>query len=192
MKKVLIPVLTLLMSVMTACNFSESTNKEDVTESNILESSQTIGTTEKTIQTEVVTENIEKETTATETILKAEKLNLGEVDEWNFNSRSKFIYFTDYGRYYPVEIGGRQSANYVLCLDRGDGAPEILTETEDSYVMYCEGNSLYLSKHFWLENKYVRYKLENGDLTEINNFPFDYYKYLTDEYTYYYRKDKKI
>ncbi|MGN1085901.1 MAG: hypothetical protein ACI4Q5_02605, partial [Porcipelethomonas sp.] len=120
------------------------------------------------------------------------ELNLGEVYEWGMDSNTSFVYFTDYGRYYEVEIGGRQSANYVLCLDRGYGEPEILTATEDCSVICREGNSLYLSKYFWGDKENELFRLEDNVMTliEEDELPFSSRKYFTDEYIYYCKRNE--
>lgn len=191
MKKFFILCIVALTAVMCGCNSGESSSQTSTTE-NVTESipetiELTVPATEEVTETQAESETVPKETIPSATMPMAEELNLGEVYEWGMNSSTNFIYFTDYGRYYEVEIGGRQSANFVLCLDRGYGEPEILTETEDSYVICCEGNSLYLSKYFWGDNKNVLYRLENNVMTAIEkeDLPFSYRKYFTDEYIYY-------
>lgn len=114
-----------------------------------------------------VTETDPVVTTTTEmAVPKAVDLNLTEEEEWSFNNRSKFIYFTEDGCYYPVEIGGRQSANYVLCFEDLNGNQTIFEETEDSAWHYFDENVVYMFKHDWRKDwdKYGYYKLENGEL----------------------------
>lgn len=136
--------------------FSETS---DVTETKILT------TTLITVSSEITTETIPQVLD----LSKYENMNY----ENNYNYRN-FIYFTDYGRYYHVEIGGRDSANYVLCFESIDGSTEILTETEDSVVEYSDNNSLYLRKykdHNY--NQQEKYKLVGNKLIPIENYPFD-------------------
>ena len=72
-----------------------------------------------------------------------------------------------------------------MCLDRGNGNTEVLTETEDSTVMYSDEKSLYLSKYIWKDNKSVLYKLENDSITAIDEYPFECGKYNIGNYIYY-------
>ena len=71
-----------------------------------------------------------------------------------------------------------------MCFDRGNDVPEVLTETEDSTVIYCDENSLYISKYIWQDNKYLKYKLENGNMTAIDEYPFKCGKYYIGNYIY--------
>ena len=188
MKKIFVLFLVLLILIMSACSFNESSKlhrAESVQETSAVESS------EKTAETETVAETAQ----TSAAVPKAKKLNLGEVDEYSSPTYSKFIYFTDYGRYYPVEIGGRNSANYVLCFDGGNNIPEVLTETEDSIVMYSKGNSLYIKKSLIKQGKigeYVLYKLEENKLTAIDEYPFECGKYYIGNYIYYSSRNNDI
>lgn len=190
MKKIVL-IFILCMSTMYSCSPHGSSNRENTTQTNTELSSQNIETTEKVIEIQTTSETVQPETTQ---LNKAENLNLGEVYEYilknNFNT--KFIFFTNYGRYYYVEIGGRDSANFVLCLDRGSGDPQILTETEDSSVIYSDENALYLLKFIRENNTYVRCKLEDDNLTAIDEYPFEYEKYFANEYFYYPERNNDI
>lgn len=192
MKKIFILCLAALTAVMCGCNSGESSSQsstaENVTESVPETTEQTAPATEKVTETQAESETVPKETAPPVTDMPmAEELNLGEVYEWGMDSNTSFVYFTDYGRYYEVEIGGRQSANFVLCLDRGYGEPEILTATEDCSVICREGNSLYLSKYFWGDKENELFRLEDNVMTliEEDELPFSSRKYFTDEYIYY-------
>lgn len=198
MKKFFILCIVALTAVMCGCNSGESSSQtsttENVTESIPETTEQTVPATEEITETQAESETVPRETTPPVTAMPmAEKLNLGEVYEWGMNSSTNFIYFTDYGRYYEVEIGGRQSANYVLCLDRGYDEPEILTATEDCSVICREGNSLYLSKYFWGDKENELFRLENNEMTliEKEDLPFSDRKYFTDEYIYYCERNEK-
>ena len=193
MKKIFTLFMPLLILIMTSCSFDESSklhSEESVQET------LAAGTGEEIDGTEAILETVLPTTTPFKTISKAEKINLGEIDEWSFNSCSKFIYFTDFGRYYPIEIGGRQSANYVLCLDTGDGALKILTETEDYISYYCDENNIYIYKTDWLNYNTGVYKLGNDILTEVkviskvNEGNKMYPVYFTNNYIYYCLKNK--
>lgn len=168
------------MSIISACSFN------DLSESEIINNN--FPETSVSEITEKVTETTQTATTSIIPISKVEKLNLGKIDKYSselFSYKNKFIYSTIHGKYYPVEIGRRNSANYVLCLDRGNGNTEVLTETEDSTVMYSDEKSLYLSKYIWKDNKSVLYKLENDSITAIDEYPFECGKYNIGNYIYY-------
>ena len=169
-----------LVMVFSGCSFN------DLSESEIINNN--FPETSVSEITEKVTETTQTATTSIIPISKVEKLNLGKIDKYSselFSYKNKFIYSTIHGKYYPVEIGGRNSANYVLCLDRGNGNTEVLTETEDSTVMYSDEKSLYLSKYIWKDNKSVLYKLENDSITAIDEYPFECGKYNIGNYIYY-------
>ncbi len=135
-------------------------------------------------------------TTVTKTeISKADELNLTEEEKWSFNNTSKFIYYAENGCYYPVEIEGRASANYVLCFEDLDRNQTIFDEMEGYEASYYfDGNAIYMEL---LEEggKYKLCKLENGEfavLKEDMNIRTDVY--FTEEYIYYVCKndDKKV
>ena len=187
MNKICVIFFVLLMSIMSACSFN------DLSESEIINNN--FPETSVSEITEKVTETTQTATTSIIPISKVEKLNLGKIDKYSselFSYKNKFIYSTIHGKYYPVEIGGRNSANYVLCLDRGNGNTEVLTETEDSTVMYSDEKSLYLSKYIWKDNKSVLYKLENESITAIDEYPFEYRKYYIEKYIYYFSRNDGV
>lgn len=212
MKKIFILPLALIMLTANACSFNESSEQESTAESRIksISEASAVETTEKI--TEKATEKPTENVTETESVIKighndrikitsfpkAEKLDLGEVDKYsleNFKYQCKFIYFTDYGRYYDTEIGGRNSANWVLCLDRGYGDPEIFKETEDSCVIYCDKNILYISKSLVAQGKpheFIRYKLEDDKFTVIDEAPFECGKRFIGNYIYYSKRTDDI
>lgn len=195
MKKIFTLSAALLLC-LSACSNDTSSKTESTTES-IPETSAV-----ETTETETVLETTQAATISSTSIPKSEKLNLGKTDEWSFNSRSKFIYFTDYGRYYPIEKGGRNSANYVLCLDRGSDQPRIVTDTEDYNSYYCDGNDIYIYKIDFLNNTSGIYKLENDSLSVIkevsnndgnsNNDNRIFLVYFTENYIYYFQSNKKL
>lgn len=168
MKRLFILYLVLLIPILSACSYMNS-KQESVVDIVRDSSSENIKTTEKVIRN------------------KSKKLDLGAVDEYSLQNfpQNRFIFFTSSGRYYPVQNYGWNSANYVLCLDRGDGNTIVLAETEDSTVMYSDVDSLYLSKYIYNQNKSVKYKLEDDVLTLVDDYPFNYKKYFQKEYIYY-------
>ena len=201
MKKIFVLFLVLLILIMSACSFGES-SKLHRAES--VQKTLTAETGEETDGTEAILETVLPATTPFKNISKAEKLNLGETDEWSFNSRSKFIYFTDYGRYYPVETSGlkdedyddvcgdlaRHDAVYNLCLDDGN-KKTILDNTKNSMSYYCDGNSIYIYKYDDNDNDNDNngiFELYKDDLTKLVDYPDNGYisaVCFTDEYIYY-------
>lgn len=172
MKKIFIICIFLLgLLISSSCSENEFT-KETSTYQNHPEIS---GDISEIKISESISTTMQTETTTAETITSAEEINNGEIDEYSYISNFenyKFIYFTDCGRYYLVDIGGRDSANYVLCFENNDGISEILTETEDCAVEYSDNDSLYLSRHR-SQNVSEKYKLEGNTLIPIDNYPFD-------------------
>ena len=137
-------------------------------------------TTAEDVTTHVVTTEPEQ---TTEAIKNAQKLDIGETDKWSLSDRHKEIFFTDQGRYFYSDIGGRQSANDVLCLDRGYGEPENIPGTPDQYeyfVRYQKGNAIYLSRADH-NREYEYFKLEDNILTPDNEPLIGYY---TEDYVY--------
>lgn len=172
-----------LVMIFSGCSFNKSDNKECSIENKTEITSQTIEAIEKTtLSKDAKTELIPHKITS-----KVEKLDLGKVDEWSFNSRSKFIYFTDYGRYYPVEIGGRNSANYVLCFDEGNDNPKILTETENYVSYYCNQKAIYISKYNFDNHVFGIYKVQRDKVTALKEITGNmmYNIYFDDSYIYY-------
>ncbi len=164
-------IFVALLSILTL--FSCSKNEESHEPNEIQIFSETSDVTETTILTTTLT-TVSSEIT---TVTIPQVLDFSKYENMNYESNysyRNFIYFTDYGRYYPVEIGGRDSANYVLCFEDKNGTAEILTQTEDSVVEYSDNNSLYLRKYN--DHNYKRsykYKLVGNELISIENYPFD-------------------
>ena len=185
MKKIFTVVLVSSILIIVACSSEELLKQNNLTE-NISETL-AVETNQNTSETKTFLETAQTTTMPVTSISKVKKLDLGEIYKYSsmFLSSNKFIYFTDYGRYYQVEIGGRQSANYVWCYEGRNSEPKILTETEDSTVIYCDKNSVYLSKYIWHDNKYLRYKLEKDSIIAIDELPFAYDKYYIENYIYY-------
>lgn len=162
-------IFAILLSIFTliSCSKNETlyepneiqiySETSDVTESTILT------TTLATVSTEVTT------VTITQVLDFSKYENMSYENNYNYHN---FIYFTDYGCYYPVEFGGRDSANYVLCFEDKNGTAEILPETEDCVVEYSDNNSVYLMKY--KDHNYKgKYKLVGNELISIENYPFD-------------------
>lgn len=186
MRKIFTLFMPLLILIMTSCSFNESSKLHS--EESIKETSAT-ETGEEIDGTEVILETVLPATTSIETIPKTENLNLGKTDEWSFNSRSKFIYFTDYGRYYPVEISDLKNKDYDdacgdtakhnmvynLCFDNGS-KKMLLDNTKNCMTYYCDGNSVYIYKYDDKSNNNNGiYKLYKDNLTKIKSSPNDGY-----------------
>ena len=202
MKKIFVLFLVLLISIMSACSFDESSKQDSV--KNVYETV-AVESSEKT----VITKTDTKTAQTSVAIPKAENLNLGETDEWSFNSRSKFIYFTNYGRYYPVETSelknkdyedacgdiARHDAVYNLCLDDGS-EKTVLDSTRNCMTYYCDGNFVYIYKYdnYDTHDNDGIYKLYKGDLTKLADYPDNGYisaVCFTNEQIYYSIFDEK-
>lgn len=184
MKKILF-LLSIFLFILTACDTNKTENLKNAHKSVMVSSSSRIAkTTEKSAVTAY--ESTMQTKTAVTEIPKAKKLNLGETDQWSFNSRSKFIYFTDYGRYYPVGTSGlkaenfdgvcddiaRYSAVYDLCLDDGS-EKTVLSNTRNCVSYYCDGNYVYIYKYddYDTHDSDGIYKLYKGSLTKLADYP---------------------
>ena len=96
-----------LVMVFSGCSFN------DLSESEIINNN--FPETSVSEITEKVTETTQTATTSIIPISKVEKLNLGKIDKYSselFSYKNKFIYSTIHGKYYPVEIGGRNRDVY--------------------------------------------------------------------------------
>lgn len=197
MKIILILQISLLM-ILSACSYDESLQVSE------MESSLEMLAVETTAKlTETVTVTV---TTSSAIINRSKQLNLGKIDKWSFNSRSKFFYFTDYGRYYPVETSGFEDKDYEnacndlsghdaiynLCLDNGN-EKTVLDNTENCMSYYCDGNSIYIYKYDSNNNGGI-YKLYKDGLTKLTDSPDKGYisaVCFTSEHIYYSIFDEK-
>ena len=72
------------------------------------------------------------------------KLELTYIDEWSSYNHNKIIYFTNDGCFYQTEIGGRDSANYILTFNNEiDNSKIPLEKTEDFSPYYFDGSTFY-------------------------------------------------
>lgn len=179
--------------LLSAAVMAVPVNKNQVSEEVDTVENTTEAVTTMTETTAVMTTKITT-TTAVTTITeipKAVDLDLAKEEEWSFNNRSKFIYFTEDGCYYPVEIGGRASANYVLCFEDLNGNQTIFEETEDYSSYYFDGKAIYLTTYGEItpEEKfnpvYKYHKLENGELVTFKEGEESIKLYFTEDYIYY-------
>ncbi len=201
MKKIFTLFLVIIISIIPACSFDEPSKQEVLTE-RVSETS-VVETIERTAETEDEFETTQAATMPRTSVQKIKKLDLGEIDEWSFNSRSKFIYFTDYGRYYPVETSGlsdedfenvcndlaRHSAIYDLCIDNGS-EKTILDDTGNCVPYYCDGSSIYIYKYDDYDNHKNDgiYKLYKEDLIKLIDYPDNGYisaVCFTEDHIYY-------
>ena len=181
------------IALMSAAVMTAPVNKNQVSEEVDTVENTTEAVITMTETTAVMTTKITTTTSATTIteLPRAVDLDLTEEDEWSFNNRSKFIYFTEEGCYYPVEIGGRQSANYVLCFEDLKGNQTIFEETEDYSSYYFDGNAVYLTTYGEItpEEKFIPvykyHKLENGELVTFKESEESIIPYFTEDYIYY-------
>ena len=163
----------MVIALLIACNHTEKS------EHNFSEIITTVQITTEDVFTNAKTFAVTTMTTTTTELATIHTSPVGEVpiaqelDFENTNIGREFIFFNKYGRYYGNEIGGRQSANHVLCLDRGDGEPQNLYDTEDYQIIYHDENALYLWKYVSNAEMYVSdqikfYKVEDTDVTQIS------------------------
>ncbi|MDE6787702.1 MAG: hypothetical protein K2J47_00050, partial [Ruminococcus sp.] len=111
-------ILTLIFAAGLLCGCVDN----NVHESGLPEKTTSVtssSTTESVI--EPATEAASEEKTEPSSYPEIMELNLAEPDKDDLMNKRKTIFFTDNGYYYYSEIGGRDSANYVLSYDSGDG-----------------------------------------------------------------------
>ena len=179
--------------LLSATVMAVPVNKNQVSEEVDTVENTTEAVTTMTETTAVMTTKITTTTTVTTIteIPKAVDLDLAKEEEWSFNNRSKFIYFTEDGCYYPVEIGGRASANYVLCFEDLNGNQTIFEETEDYSSYYFDGKAIYLTTYGEItpEEKFnpihKYHKLEAGELVTFKESEESIIPYFTEDYIYY-------
>jgi len=92
------------------------------------------------------------------------ELNLGEPDEWNFNSRTKEIFLCENGYYYYFEKGDVDGPHRVLAFDSGDGNRIEQVATDNFTGVFLHDNDIY----GYQEDSGVC-KYENGVLTVFPN-----------------------
>lgn len=192
MKKIFIICTALLILNFSGCSTDESSEQESTLES-ISETAAVTETIQETTKMELPTEAATKE----------KKLNLGKTDEWSFNSRLKFLYFTEDGRYYPVETSSLtdedfigecrdaigRSTDYKLCFDDGN-EQTIIDGTRNCASYYCDGEYIYIhkSKYDDDDNEGGIYKVNKDGIIKIIDDPEDDYisaVCFTNEHIYY-------
>lgn len=166
----------------TGCNEHRLPAKsESAPDTSVSSETEITGKTEPEFQQN--TESLKKD------IMPVTSLDLAEADEWDTNSKRKIYFTADNGSYYYIEAGGRDSANYVLSFDSGDGNPVQLNNAEDCTWHYFNGKVLYGWKY---ETGLCRY--ENGLLTALNersNTVDSAEAYYTKDYIWFYCSDNK-
>lgn len=116
------------------------------------------------------------------------ELNLESPNETDLMNSSKIIFSVDGGYYYDVYIGGRDSANYVLGFDSGDGNAVPINDGEDCTWKFSRDGVLYglKSDHKNYESiKLIVVKYENHEITPIVELNYYDDVYFTPEYIYY-------
>ena len=195
LKILIIVVGIVLLSVVVMAlpvNKKQLSEKVDTAE-NTTEAVTTVTETTTVITTEITT-TMTTVTTTTETersmIVHTVDLNLGEEDEYSFNS-DKFINISENGRYYSVENGGRVSSNYVLCFEDSEGNQTVYGDTEDTSWRYFDGDTVYMLKDDWIKGDYnYKYcKVENGEFVILDEDAESKRNlWFTEEYIYYVNK----
>lgn len=123
------------------------------------------------------------------------ELALAEPDSVDALNKRKTIFFTDNGYCYYAEIGGRDSANFVLSYDSGDGNYTPIENGEDCEWSFIKGNAIYGVKHYTRNaNRLMSTicKYENGAITPIADIGYLSSYYFTDEYIYYCDDEKTV
>lgn len=118
------------------------------------------------------------------------KLELTSIDEWSSYNQNKIIYFTNDGCFYQTEIGGRDSANYILTFNNKiDNSKIPLEKTEDFSPYYFDGSTFYgykrsmglCSYEYSIDSlKSINHKLDIIDSSIC---------YFTPDYIFFFKKD---
>ena len=117
-------------------------------------------------------------------------IDLGKDNFDDLNKRNP-VFFSDSGYYYYSYVGGKDSANFVLSFDNGDGNPVPIENGEDCIWYYNSGDTFYGTK--WSIDGVGFCKCENNVVSEIFAYPQSYIhkSYFTSDYIYYVVSDDK-
>lgn len=117
-------------------------------------------------------------------------IDLGKDNFDDLNKR-KPVFFSDSGYYYYSYVGGKDSANFVLSFDNGDGNPVPIENGEDCIWYYNSGDTFYGTK--WSIDGVSLCKCENNVVSDIFAYPQSYIhkSYFTSDYIYYIVSDDK-
>ncbi len=193
MKKLLL--MLFLMLILTGCNFKPSESSENYQNSEVkAETTAAASTIISTTTTETVTEEQTEPTTEKKTLIdnskheypKVAELKLEAPSETDLMNRRKIIFPTDDGYYYYVYIGGRDSANYTLGFDSGDGNVVPFMECEDCVWYFMKGDTIYGTQMKLHDNGKMNIcKYENGSVTPIIVLPGYREIFFDSDYIYY-------
>lgn len=199
MKKVLF--MLCVLTLLVGCSSQAESNvdsmvvvSEAVTEA---ETATEAVTTKKavTTATEKRTEPVTEAHTAEPDFPAVTELRLAEPDSDDALNKRKTIFFTDDGYCYYAEIGGRDSANYVLSYDRGDGNYTPIENGEDCEWGFTDGNTIYGVKHYTRNANSLMSticKCKDGVITPIAEIGYLSKFYFTDKYIYYCDDERTI
>lgn len=185
-------ILTLIIAAGLLCGCVDN----NVPESGLPEKTTSVTSSSTTESvTEPATEAASEEKTEPSSYPEIMELDLAEPDKDDLLNKRKTIFFTDNGYYYYSEIGGRDSANYVLSYDSGDGNCMPIENGEDCIWRFTDGDTIYGVQHYThsgdsLMSKICKYK--DGAITPIAEIGYLSAFYFTDEYIYYYDNEKTI
>lgn len=116
-----------------------------------------------------------------------------DLEKENFDdlNKRKPVFFSDSDYYYYSYVGGRDSANFVLSFDNGDGNPVPVENGEDCIWYYNSGDTFYGTK--WSIDGVSFCKCENNAVSDICAYPQSYIhkSYFTRDYIYYVISDDK-
>ncbi|MBO5163910.1 MAG: hypothetical protein J6B75_05615 [Ruminococcus sp.] len=122
---------------------------------------------------------------------KVTELDLVAPNKNDQMNKEKTIYFSDDGYFYYTYVGGRDSANYALSFDNGNGEPVPLENCEglheDFICSFNNENVFYGVKRFSNPSRYEIHKYENGVGKSLSDGRYNYWfeYYFTEKYIYY-------
>ena len=126
------------------------------------------------------------------------ELNLAAPNKNDQINKRKTIFFSDNGYFYYTYVGGRDSANYALSFDSGDGKPVPLENCEELHedfeCCFNKETAFYGVKHIFNPSQYEIYKYENGVGKSLSDGLYNYWftSYFTEKYIYYSTYENKI
>lgn len=193
MKKLLFVVLSMFM--LMGCNSKPSESSENYQNSEVTaETTVTTSTIISTTTAETVAEEQTELDKEKKTLIdnskheypKVAELKLEAPSETDLMNRRRIIFPTDDGYYYYVYIGGRDSANYTLGFDSGDGNAVPFMECEDCVWYFMKGDTIYGTQMKLHDNGKMNIcKYENGNVTPIIVLPGYREIFFDSDYIYY-------
>ncbi len=200
MKKFLLILFSVFLLTGCSDKTSESSTSEIIPESTtesqteIPTESETEEVTEAETEekTDIPTENNSAKPTyinnSQEEYPKVTELKIEAPSETDLMNSYKIIFSVDGGYYYDVYIGGRDSANYVLGFDSGDGNAVPINDGEDCTWKFIRDGILYGLKYDhrnYESTKLIVVKYENQEITPIVELNYYDNVYFSPEYIYY-------